>query len=717
MNIKIFLSVMFTFIFLFGDLLAQDKLFTIDEAVMGQYREFYPRYLPNLIWRGTTDNITFQDQFNLYQKGIAQKDSIVICHLHQINKQLKVNNIDTITRLPLLSWSNNELINFYIPGLWINYSVDKQTIEDKIAIPDHAINHHLNILTKNIAYTIDNNIYIANTDGTIIEVTKDKNTDIVNGDFVSRNEFGINDGLFWSNDGKYLAFYRKDNSKVNEYPLVDITKREAEANMIKYPMAGMGTESVSLGIYDISTRLTVYIEKDDTLSGKYLTNISWSPDNQFIYIQVLNRAQNNMKLNRYRVSDGLLDQILFEENHPKYVEPLNPILFNPSNDKEFIYQSRRDGFNHAYLFNTKGELIRQITQGPWEITHIYGIDKKGNMLYQSTQASPLQRNIYKVNIKNSKTLQLTSMPGTHEAEVNIEKGKIIDKFNSITVPSCVSVVDFSGKIESEMLRAENPLKGYEMPQVKIGTLKAADGVTDLYYRLIKPIDFDSTKKYPVIVYVYGGPHLQLITDEWLGGARLWEYYMAQKGYLMFSVDNRGSSNRGLLFENVIHRQCGVNEMKDQIEGIRFLERLGYADMSRIGVHGWSYGGFMTTSLMVNYPEIFKVGVAGGPVIDWKYYEVMYGERYMDTPEENPEGYQVTAPLYRVKQLQGKLLIIHGSIDPTVVWQNSLTFINECIKNKVQVDYFVYPQSEHNVRGIDRVHLMQKVTTYFDENLK
>jgi dipeptidyl-peptidase-4 len=247
-------------------------------------------------------------------------------------------------------------------------------------------------------------------------------------------------------------------------------------------------------------------------------------------------------------------------------------------------------------------------------------------------------------------------------------------------------------------------------------VKADDGY-DLYYRLIKPAGFDSTRKYPVMQYVYGGPHSQLVQNDWKASSGLWEMYMAQHGYVVFVMDNHGTSNRGRDFENVIHRQCGQREMADQIKGIEFLKSNSWVDAERIGVHGWSYGGFMTISLITNYPDIYKVAVAGGPVIDWKWYEVMYGERYMDTPDENPDGYSKTSLINKAKDLKGKLLICHGLVDPIVVIEHSLSFVSECIKNNVQVDYFPYPLAEHNVGGRDRIHLMQKITNYFEDYLK
>ncbi|HCC29414.1 MAG TPA: S9 family peptidase, partial [Marinilabiliales bacterium] len=451
-------------------------------------------------------------------------------------------------------------------------------------------------------------------------------------------------------------------------------------------------------------------------SEKYLTNISWDPEETFIYIQVLNRDQNHMKMNKYQVADGNLQATLFEEKNDKYVEPSFPITFVPEQNNQFIYQSRRDGFNHLYLCNTDGRLLKQLTMGAFEVINVLKVGKK-NIFFTSTEAGPLERQLYRVEINSGKKTRLTNQAGTHQPIIDPTESYFIDLFSSTTVPSRIDVYSSNGKLLRNVLTDENPLKRFNMPEMVLGTLKAADGITDLYYRMIKPINFDSTAKYPAVVYVYGGPHAQLVENSWLGGARLWEYLMAQKGYVMFTIDNRGSANRGLAFENVIHRQCGVHEMKDQLQGIQFMKSLGFVDMTRIGLHGWSYGGFMTSSLMVNYPELFKVGVAGGPVIDWKYYEVMYGERYMDTPEQNPEGYLFTSLLPRAKNLKGKLMIIHGAMDNTVVWQNSQQFLNECIKNQIPVDYFVYPRAEHNVRGYDRIHLMQKVTDYFEDYLR
>jgi dipeptidyl-peptidase-4 len=285
----------------------------------------------------------------------------------------------------------------------------------------------------------------------------------------------------------------------------------------------------------------------------------------------------------------------------------------------------------------------------------------------------------------------------------------------LETPNRITLLDAQGKAMKTLLDAPNPLQDYKLGQIKLFSLKNKEGI-ELNARMILPPDFDAHKKYPVIVYVYGGPHGQMITNSFLRGWPLWYQYMAERGYIIFTLDNRGTNNRGLAFEQAIYQHLGTKEVEDQMVGVNYLKKQSFVDSTRIGVHGWSYGGFMTISLMTRRPGVFKVAVAGGPVIDWRYYEVMYGERYMDTPQKNPEGYEEASLLNYVKNLQGKLLIIHGTVDPVVVWQNSLLYLRKAIDLQKQVDYFVYPGDEHNMHGKDRVHLYQKITDYFMENL-
>jgi len=711
MNIRIFSTLIFVLIA--NIIFAQNKTLTIEEAVVGQRRELRPETLVNMQWRGDNNSVVYQDYYTIYEREIPNNIETELVYIKDINSSLSQLKKDTLSVIPMVVFISKNEFSFRNDNFLFTYSLQEKAITSQINTPNNTENLSSSV-NNTTAYCIENNIVTINEQDEITKITEDINKDIVNGQTVSRNEFGIHKGLFWSTSGNKLAYYRKDNSRVKSYPLVDITAREAEVELIKYPMAGMNSEHISIGIYDFASKSTVFIEKHDTVSEKYLTNISWDLKDEYIYIQVLNRAQNEMHLVKFEALTGNPVDTLFTETHKKYIEPQHSLLFISNN--KFIYQSRVNGFNHAYLYKTNGELIRQITNGEWEITELHGSDGK-YIYYSATKESPIEQHAYRTNISNGKTDKLTKSKGTHYVEFNTKFSSFIDNYSSTTVPRILATYKSNGTLICTLKESPNPLKEYNMPDAQIGTLKSADGNTDLYYRLIKPVDFDSTKLYPAIIYVYGGPHAQLVTESWLGGAKMWQYFMAQKGYVMLTVDNRGSANRGLEFENIIHRRCGVNEMNDQMEGIKLLQNLSYVNKDKIGVHGWSYGGFMTTSLMVNYPNIFKVGCAGGPVIDWKYYEIMYGERYMDSPEENQQGYQVTSLIPKAKYLKGKLLIIHGAIDPVVVMQHSQLFVRECIKENIPVDYFIYPRAEHNVRGMDRIHLMQKVTNYFDDYLK
>ena len=560
-----------------------------------------------------------------------------------------------------------------------------------------------------------NNIVRVLENGEQKAVTAFTDKNIVAGGTVSRNEFGIEGGLFLSPDKSLLAFYQKDESAVSTFPLLDITTRTGSLMDIKYPMNGMASEVVSVGVYNLNTESITYLNVTDFDSERYLTNLTWSPDSRVIYLQVLDRAQKNMKLNAYCAATGECIKTLLTEHSDKYVEPSFPLYFLSSDPNRFIYTtSNRDGYQNLYLCTTDGDITR-FTNVDADVTYVGQSDKA--VYYYSAEVSPVEQHLFSRNIRNGKVTQLTRSEGWHNCTLSTDGKYFADNYSSLTVPRVVAVGSTDGKIYRELFRAPDPSEGYNYCPIELGTVRSADGKYDNYYRLIKPIDFDPAKSYPVILYVYGGPHSQMVNNSFQAQLRRWEMLMAQRGYVVFVMDNRGTDNRGLEFEQAIHRRCGVCEMEDQMAGIEWLKSHPWVDSSRIGVHGWSYGGFMTISLMTHYPETFKVGVAGGPVIDWRWYEVMYGERYMETEATNKEGLDATSLISRAKDLKGKLLICQGAIDNVVVWQHSLNFIDECIKNWVDVDYFPYPRAYHNVHGKDRVHLMQKVTDYFELHLK
>ena len=612
------------------------------------------------------------------------------------------------------NWKNNEEVIMYKDGKWQTWNITTDTYgenETKTS-PEKT-------------FSKGQSLWVTCKDGSNKLIAECESSDITYGQEVSRNEFGIDGGTFWSPDRSKIAFYRKDESKVTSFPLLDITTRTGSLKEIKYPMAGMDSEIISLGVYDLASEKVVYMKVEDFGEDRYLTNITWSPDGSKIYIQVLDRSQKKMNLNMYDADNGEYISTILSEESAKYVEPQDPLYFIKGQNDLFIYRTaNRDGYRNLYLCDNAGN-IRRLTATDADVAYIANDGKY--IYYTSAEVSPVENHLFRIEVKGlnkgvakavfGKSQQLTTESGWHNIAMNPTCSHFIDSWSSLNVPRVIDLCTADGKTVKNLLTAEDPTLDYAYSEISLGTVKSADGLYDNYYRLIKPKDFDPTKKYPVILYVYGGPHSQMVQNTYMAQLRRWEMHMAQKGYLVYVQDNRGTQNRGLAFEQAIHRQCGQAEMADQMEGVKMLMELPYVDKDRIGVHGWSYGGFMTISLITNYPEVFKVAVAGGPVIDWKWYEIMYGERYMDHPEVNPEGYSKTSLINKAKDLKGKLLICQGAIDPVVVWEHSLSFIRECIKNNVQVDYFPYPCAEHNVMGKDRVHLHDKITMYFDDYLK
>ena len=580
--------------------------------------------------------------------------------------------------------------------------------------------------SKAVAYVKDDQLFVRDADDNEKQLTTDGSREIVYGQSVHRNEFGISKGTYWSPDGKRLAFYRMDQSMVADYPQVDIDPRIASYEPDKYPMAGEATHHVTIGVYDMPSGKIVYLKTPETpltpsdphSSPLYLTNIAWSPEAKTIYIFELNRDQNDCRLVSYDATTGERMAELYRETSEKFVEPLNPIQFLPWDADKFILQSQRDGYNHLYLYNKEGQLLKQLTSGHFVVLDMLGFNpQQKSIIIASNEASPLQRNTYAVSIATGKRTLLDNGQGVHYAFPSESGAWFYDKYTEPDVPRNIDLVQVKTGKAQRLLTAEDPWANYQQPIFENGSIKAADGQTDLYYRMVKPHDFDATKQYPTIVYVYGGPHVHNVDASWHWDSRSWETYMAQKGYILFILDNRGSGNRGRDFAQATFRQLGQIEMQDQMKGVDYLRTLPYVDMNRLGVHGWSYGGFMTISLMTTYPDVFKVGVAGGPVIDWKWYEIMYGERYMDTPQDNPEGYAKTSLLDKAKNLKGKLQIITGYNDDTVVPQHCLSFLKACIEAGTQPDFFVYPGEGHNMRGRASVHLHERITQYFEDYLK
>ncbi|NUM32048.1 MAG: DPP IV N-terminal domain-containing protein [Bacteroidetes bacterium] len=690
---------------------AQNKVFTIEEAVTAAGGKLIPKNLDQLQWVKGTSNYSYIE--NGVLKIFDAKTAKLINEIKKtdIDVALIDTKFDTLQKFPRCTWINSNTIRFVFLNKIFTFNVQYKILDKLIDYNASEMeNADFNNVYSNVAYTKGNNLFINEK-----QITFDDKSGFVNGQVVHRNEFGINKGTFWSPDNDKLAYYHLDEHLVAEYPIYQLHNRPADARTIRYPIAGTPSHHASLCIFNTKNNTTVTIKTGEP-KEKYLTNIVWTPDAKNILIAEVNRAQNNMKLNMYDATSGEFVKTLFEENNEKWVEPEHEPLFLKSDSKKFLWWSERDGYNHLYLYDISGKLIKQITKGNFVITEVNGFDKNEENIFVTTTAiSPIERHLMIVNLKTGKSKILSSISGTHTSIVNFDGSYVIDIFQNQTTPRQIRIISTNGKINHLIYTAPNPLTDYKLGETTIGTIKANDG-TELFYRLIKPINFNPDAKYPVVVYLYNGPHLQLVNNTWLGGANYWMQYMAQKGYYVFTIDGRGSMNRGFNFESAIFRKLGTVEMEDQLKGIEFLKTLPNVDADRIGIHGWSFGGFMTTSLMTRQPGIYKVGVAGGPVIDWGLYEIMYTERYMDTPDENPDGYKNSNLLNYTKNLKGKLLMIHGGEDDVVLWQHSLLYIEKCIKDGIQIDYFVYPHHPHNVSGKDRIHLMEKISNYFFDNL-
>ncbi len=691
---------------------AQEKIFT-PEDVVGLNPALYPSGFSQLQWAGDEEVYSFTDKKFVMQTEATTGKTDTVFSLSNLNKWLSYSQFDTLTRLPQLKWINPIKLYFISNNKLYLVDLQHKSVLKQTDFPKEAENIQVHQGSMKAAYTLNNNLFLC--EGTKHTQITFEEKGIVCGQSVHRNEFGIDGGIFWSPDGSQLAFYRMDERMVASYPIVDIEHRIAEVEPIRYPMAGETSHQVTLGVFHTENETTTYLTTGAPVD-QYLTAVSWAPDNQTLCTGILNRDQNHLALWAFNALNGEKIKLLFEESDPNYVEPLNPLFFLPDGSNRFVWVSRRDGFNHLYLYDFQGNILKQLTTGNWEVSSFDGFSADGkNLFYVSNEGNPIGQQISRIELSSGKTYRLSATDGVHRSIPCVSGKFVLDVYSSPQTPRGIVLIPVKkGKMKS--LKTEsNLLKEYRLGSTTVFTLKANDG-SDLYCRMITPPCFDSTKTYPVIVYVYGGPHSQLVTAGWLNGANLYLNYLAQKGYIVFTLDNHGTSNRGKAFEQAIFRNLGKIESADQLKGIQHLTSLPYVDASRIGIDGWSYGGFMTIYLKLTYPELFKVAVAGGPVIDWKFYEVMYGERYMDTPQSNPDGYNNANLLLKASQLKGKLLIIHDTKDNTVVWQNSLLFLRECVDQGVQLDYFVYPGHEHNVRGKDRAHLIRKITGYFDDNL-
>jgi dipeptidyl-peptidase-4 len=704
----------FLFLLLGAGLFAQTKI-SMSDAFLKR-GALSPASLRQLQWIPGTAQFTHVTGNRIVRVHAPDLATDTLDLLPKINEGMSKLGATPLENLPALQWTGANQCWFRTEKEIFTWS-EAEGLKRPNWHPADAENVDMHDKTFFVAYTLGNDLWV-NIGGKELGVGKSEGAGIVYGKSVHRDEFGIFKGTFWSASGRYLAFYRMDESMVTEYPVYVLDSMPAVARQVRYPFAGAKSHHVTIGIFDTQTARTIYLKTGEP-AEQYLTNIAWTPDDKYVLVAVLNREQNHLRFNQYDAATGQLVKTVFEEKSDRWVEPEKPAVFVPGSNEQFLWQSERDGFNHLYLCHLNQKTIRQISKGAMPVTQFYGFDARGeNCFYQVADESGMNRYVFAANLKSGVLTRLNDEEGTHNALVSSTGEWVLDGFSNAVTPRLIYLSRWADPAKREIIYgAKNPLEGYALALTRTLTLPSKGGMP-LNARLLLPPDFDAKKQYPVIVYVYGGPHAQLVANTWLAGADLWMHHMAQEGYIVFTVDGRGSAHRGFAFESALHRRIGDVEIEDQLAGIEYLKAQTYVDPARIGVFGWSYGGFMTTSLLTR-PEskdVFKCGVAGGPVIDWKMYEIMYTERYMDSPQENSEGYAKNSLFQYIDNLKGRLLMIHGSSDDVVLWQHSLRYIRECVRRGKQIDYFVYPEHLHNVTGRDRVHLFEKIEQFFKENL-
>ena len=577
--------------------------------------------------------------------------------------------------------------------------------------------------SKTIGFVRANNIFVYDiASKTETQLTADGNEHVLNGhfDWVYEEEFSIINGWQFSNDGKYIAYWQLDENRVPEFPINDFLPTHQDVSKMRYPKAGDKNSIVRIGVIDISKKENRWIdigEPFDSTQDTYIPRIQWTGKANELSYQKLNRAQNKVELHFADVTTGNTKLIL-SDSSKTWVESetSNPRFLK--NGKGFLWTSERDGFNHIYFYDMNGKLLRQLTKGNYDVQSISTVDEKNELVYFTAgNPTPMEKQLFAVELDGGEVKRILQSKGTHNINFSPDCKYFIDSYSDANTPTKISLFNAKGKLVRTI--EENVVKAFEeypYSQKEFFTFKTSDG-TELNGWKILPMNFDATKKYPVLMYVYGGPGSQTVLDAW-GGRDMWWYQMlAQKGYMIVSVDNRGTGFRGNAFKTITYKNLGKWESNDQTEAAKFLGTLPYVDKSRIGIWGWSYGGYMTLMTLENGGDVFKAGISVAPVTHWKFYDSIYTERFMSTPQLNPDGYKESAPLEHTDKIKSKLLLVHGTGDDNVHWQNSVTMVDEMIKKNVQFETMFYPNRLHGIGDkAARIHLFTMITNFIVEKL-
>jgi len=643
----------------------------------------------------------------------------VLLHSSDINLDFSGYTFNEQESLLLLETESEKLYRYSKKSIFYLYDLTTKEIiqisDKKIRLPEFSPD------SKYISYIYRNNIYIYNISNKETKKITHKGlpNKIICGatDWVYEEEFGFTQAYQWSPDSRSIAYYIFNESKVPEFSM-DVFKNGLypKQERLKYPKAGERNSTVTLNIFNLENNenITAKVTKKEEF---YFPRIKWTNKSNQLFIQRLNRHQNHLEVLSVNPSTGDAN-LVFEEKETTYIDIHDNLIFY-DDDSFFLWTSEKNGSNHIYLYRIDGKEIRQITKGNWEVTDFYGFDQKSKTLYyQSTEKSPIQRDVYSINVFGKKKKLLSKERGSNNASFSKNYEYFINTYSSANNPNIIDLYNFQGKKQRTIKNSNKltqTLKEYKLTKKEFFEFKTEEEI-NLNGWMMKPVDFDKSKKYPVLMYVYGGPGSQTVQDSW-GGHYMWYQMLCQQGYIIVSIDNRGTGGRGSEFKKCTYKELGKLETIDQIEGAKYLSTLEYVDDKRIGIWGWSYGGYMSSLCILKGAEYFSTAIAVAPVTNWRFYDTIYTERYMQTPQENPDGYDLNSPIHHVDSLSGKYFLIHGSADDNVHVQNTYEMVSALVNANKQFELFIYPDKNHSIYGGNtRLHLFTQITDFISKNL-
>lgn len=715
------------FLLLFTSAFAQQKI-TVEAIYTGQ---FQPKGMVELQSMNNTNQYTVLNfdqasqslQIDLFDFATLKKVATLI----DTKNQTKLSNgIDSYSfsadeKMILMANNSNSIYRYSFTADYFLYNLETAALTkilDQVQEPTFSPDG------KKIAYIKENNIYIYDIiSKTNSQITTDgKKNEIINGltDWVYEEEFAFVRAFDWSKNSKQIAYIRFDESQVPEFSMSVFAKDlYPKVETFKYPKAGEKNSTVSLHLYNVDAKNTKKVDLSQ-YNDFYIPRIEWTNDENILSAKILNRHQDHLDL---LFVDGATatTKVVMSEKDKSYIDFLDKDNLTFLKDNSFIWTSEQDGFNHIYQYDKTGKLINQVTKGSWEVTEYYGFDEKTKTIfYQSTENGSINRAVYSIGLNGKNKTQLSLNLGTNAATFSPNFQYFINSFSSVSQPSIYTLND--AKTGKEIQVIENnaallsKLKAYNLPEKEFFVLKTEKG-NELNAWILKPKDFDPSKKYPVLMYQYSGPGSQQVNNDWNNHDDYWFAMLTQQGYIVACVDGRGTGYKGADFKKITYKQLGKYEVEDQIDAAKVLGNYTYIDKSRIGIWGWSYGGFMSSNCILKGNEVFKMAIAVAPVTNWRFYDSVYTERYMQTPQENPDGYDTNSPINFAEKLKGKYLLIHGSGDDNVHVQNSMQMMEALIQANKQFDSQIYPDKNHGIYGgKTRIQLFNKMTNFIQNNL-